>query len=1017
MLGQGARDIESAAINSPAGIYHMVGEGIHHPSQLLTDIYNSYKADLEHPLRHPGYTALDVLGLGTGAGAILDRGLEAGRVVGGTSRWADVAKPIAHTPEAETAVLDQLGPMTPGRQLFQAVLHGSPEQRRLIAQLEKQPGTRFGRASGEKAITQEGKYFSRNLTIRSGQKLMDQLHETFPEVRLPGVWANQGTRIGRARRAAARIETGLSRREALLLVKKYGGKKTSAAEHEAVAMVLRGVRPIDQITFLKGLLAGGKLRGYAVKRTQAWLDRTAKAAQYIDDHHVTTIPSIDKDGKVLHPGDTYVLPKIKDEFPHLQSYVEDARFLSNSRTKSLLAAGALSPEEDFTRRLASKNVIEGRGVIPDLDQLKRSATQLDNIGQHDKAAAKRAELNYWLDRLGQEPVEGQMSMDAMDHLPSVNPILDPELAKHLARVPEKTDFGAQLHEFFRPYKGGKVQEPGSLTHAYTGHVLTKLGGPAPNTAKLVAESYIEAQRFMYLTALRAQLLASAQDTPKGIPEAYRLPIVEDTWKGNFPPGFAFAQDKFMNGVGEDDAEAAGRWFEPLRQILLEPQMAVNHANEWYNATFKNRANSPSMGFLRRKGVPTDVLNAKDLENMKIPGIKWLDRRSLGGLDKQNPLWGAMDRPGVRTAMHAVDVVNEAQKTMLLYLKPSYAFPNMLGNVALTIVHQGFLAPLNLAKTLRIMFTGKGLSKEASHTIKAAMGGGASGVLRSTEKNLRGYATTGGNFLAAQYGKVIDDPFRFSAFLHEARVAGFTSLKDVEKLTTDPAYATNLREVARRANDALIDYEDLGPGEQAILRRLIFFYPWVKGSSKYAYQMAINHPVATSLTGQAGKTGEDWIARELGAVPTWLEGVIPLDHGNKIMNPTSAGILGEPGLAMENVQNFFNGPRKDISFFDSLAPADSAGLALLTGFTSVGHDPNEKPIITALKELEPTPLFGSPSSLYESLTGGPSRVNSIYNGNSKQEALFKYALFGGLTPRTANKNRINYSAYLEDHPHG
>ena len=70
----------------------------------------------------------------------------------------------------------------------------------------------------------------------------------------------------------------------------------------------------------------------------------------------------------------------------------------------------------------------------------------------------------------------------------------------------------------------------------------------------------------------------------------------------------------------------------------------------------------------------------------------------------------------------------------------------------------------------------------------------------------------------------------SAFLYEARRAGFRDWQAIEKLLTDKGHEAELARVTERANREIIDYSRLGPHEREIIRRVIFFYPWVKGST-------------------------------------------------------------------------------------------------------------------------------------------------------------------------------------------
>ena len=692
--------------------------------------------------------------------------------------------------------------------------------------------------------------------------------------------------------------------------------------------------------------------------------------------------------KVTHPGGTYRLSRLKEDAPKdLKDYYDKAKLVADTRESALIAAGRLTHEASFTRRLGSYNVLSGRGLVPDLQKLKHDIVTQTNFGHLDNATKLRSELNYWLKQLNQPIQEGEQT--ALDFTDMPKPILDPELAKLMSRVPEKLDYAARVPDFLRPWRGGKPKVPGSLSHAYTGAIL-RAGGPAPNTARLLAESHIEAQRFLYLNAVRADLIARAHDTPVNIPSKYRLPIVTDYYKGHLPPNFRFAEQVMEEGVtNKDELEAASRWYEPIRQLFFDPGSAL--------------------AYTKARGAPFQTV--QEMEKIPIPGIKWVDKRWLGGLDKQNPLFSLLDFPLGRKLIHTADIVNDATKLMILYLKPSYLIPNMLGNIGLTLVHQGFLAPLNMGKTLALMFTKRGLPHDVIAHIKALMGEGFTGSLEG-ERNLRGLMARASSGAARFYGKIIDDPFRFAAFLHEARLAGFTTLKDVENLVKDGRYQTALHDVATRANDALIDYERLGPAEQSIIRRMVFFYPWVKGSTRYGYHLFINHPFAAAVNVYAGKSGTKYIDEKLGPLPAYEEGLTPLG-GGKVMNLSSASILGTGGQVVENLANLFHGhPNPDMNFISDMAPADLFPYTLLTGQTAIGHKKaSESNFMAALHQAISNPFFGTPSSIYEQATGGPNRNPSLFPGDTLQSTLIRTLGLGGTMPRDFYDRYANYRAYL------
>jgi hypothetical protein len=406
----------------------------------------------------------------------------------------------------------------------------------------------------------------------------------------------------------------------------------------------------------------------------------------------------------------------------------------------------------------------------------------------------------------------------------------------------------------------------------------------------------------------------------------------------------------------------------------------------------------------------------------IPGYKWVDDRTLGFLDKQNPLWSAFEHPIPRMLIKGADAINSIQKDMILYLKPAYAFPNAFGNLFLNIVQQGLFAPVNLAKSFKLF---NGLKPETIEKIRTLMGGGAAEQLKSP--GFAGGVHRVSNAFASGYGKFVDDPFRFASFLHEARLDGFSSQSELEQLLTDPAHADQVEAIANRANEAILNYDRMGPGEQAILRRLVFFYPWLKASTRYAGYFAREHPVMAGMTSPLGQMGEERQKSILGDLPSFMEGAIPFTgRQGSYWNPTakvglasSAAILQEPADLAKIVTNLVSShPNLDLTAFSNLTPVDAAMLALGTAgkISSTRHDVNQSPFVTALHEaFGGNPLFGNSSSLLEQLTGGPASPNAIYNSNSMRDALLKFLVWGTLGPRQVNIPAANYSAWLQQNP--
>jgi hypothetical protein len=504
----------------------------------------------------------------------------------------------------------------------------------------------------------------------------------------------------------------------------------------------------------------------------------------------------------------------------------------------------------------------------------------------------------------------------------------------------------------------------------------------------MAETYTEAHRYMGLRAVRDTLLASSHATPESIPEQYRALVrTNEPIKGvpNMTQAMALST-KAVDDITPHEASLAGKMYEGIRRHVFPTaeDAAKNLPEEDRGKLF----GTSEGGF------------------KPVPGYRWVDKRLLGGLDRTNPLWGAFENPILRKGLRAVDAINAAQKAQILYLKPSYVFPNLMGNVFLSLVHQGFLAPWNLARSAKMF------QKMQPDTVAAIKSLTSEGLVESGLRDTSGIASkiTGtGQKLASRYGKIIDDPLRFAAFTHEAGVSGFHSAEDIDALMREPRFAQERRNISARTNEAMINYERLSPGEEAIARRLIFFYPWVKGSTRYAAYFAKNHPTLTGLQAPVGNMGQQSILHYLGEVPQFAEGLIPFGGKNPNMplvsNPAAATVLSEPADIAEMAQSLLHGGTDQSSPFTQLAPLESALVTLGSGgnLSTVKYPASMSPLEESLHQL----TGGSPfASLYNQLMGrarsGAPPSKSLYPSTSKLDAIMRFALVGSPYPTVYNK---------------
>jgi hypothetical protein len=1027
VASQTVDDLYNTAVHSPKGLYE-TGKAVAQASMGNPEpLINIAKAtghgiveDFRHPLRHPGNTLLDIgaafsLGAGTAA-----RVGEVGRVASAGESASAVARAALKGPKPEARVLEHDG-------------------------VKINAGT-----------------YSRGAALRSTQKLFDRFHARFPEARpLPFGVRTMPERIAKEMATTHRFQELLGRAPAHELAKL--GKGLSTPQQVALRVVAEGVPIADRIAFHENALAGG-LKGRLATSTRRQVQLLKSAATYVHDvagHDAENNPT--------------VMPRIKPEYEDLTHIYQHAHGVAKQReailqdtTKVVRSKGkaervpALAEDVAAGRIGGPARVIHGatfvtrqeatsriaqidRGIASlerQADKLGNSAarssdrrvklTVPDNVQQKAALAAKsEAHLKDAHDLLTEahaareaghitdadlahiqdEAVRLQKRHDAIlratgqaskiktaaqneadraariaqaqklvgqaldsahnlredvagnaGRLAGAEHHFDPEMVPELFRVPYVK--GTPKGALFKPsgWKGGNERAPASVRKSFSGALLTH-GIFRNDTTKLVAESYLEAHRFAALVSHRDEFLQLAHRVPTSDND---VPIRLDALKDKPWPA-AVSKIEDHSHLSPDEVEALGHAYDSLRQDLFPDK------HEFV------------------------------LDPEAHPDVMWIDKRLLGGINEPNPLVGFAGGAG-RTAVKTADTINNASRLAILYLKPSYALPNLLGNAALTLVQQGWAAPKNLAIAARL---DQRLGTEIASKIDTVVGEGMTAALHSHEGPLQKVTNSAANF----WQKGVDTPFRRASFLHEARRFGYKTKADIERLFKDPE---QLDRVTREANAALIDYGRMGRYERDIVRRIAFFYPWLKGSSVYAARFLGTHPQQAAVLGQLGRQGKAQDLKDLGAVPSYAEGIFKVgERGGlpMVINPNSAGILQTPAQLLQTARELTsNHPGSAFQFSQNFTPAVAAVLALLG---RDGVNKNQSALAGAGSQL----VGGLPAvNLVESLLHPPSESQHarVYP-RDRLDAILKFLAGNAIVPTPYNPQAGHAAAYREQHP--
>jgi hypothetical protein len=335
----------------------------------------------------------------------------------------------------------------------------------------------------------------------------------------------------------------------------------------------------------------------------------------------------------------------------------------------------------------------------------------------------------------------------------------------------------------------------------------------------------------------------------------------------------------------------------------------------------------------------------------------------------------------------------------IYLRPAYLVNNWAGNAFMNLVQQGAFAPVNLAKSLVL---DKHLGKRYLAALDQVMGQNSTQVI--TAGRGRGYVASLTDPVARTMGAVADQPFRRSAFLHEARRHGYGKISEVRTLFDkasggDEAALGQIATIGRRAQEEIVKFGHMNDMERSVLRNLVFVYSWIRGAARYAGRFPLQHPIqAASYQALSQNVGQPYLRKNLGGVPSYLVGAVPVGrdkNGDPILinpfalNPLGTGLdLMRAGIGTSKVLrdpgSFDKYSQTDIE--DLLNPLVKSYLEAREGGRPIA-DASEHSIaaVRLAHELQ-HPGSGNlyPTSRKEAL--GRFTVGSLYPRKASQEAI-------------------------------
>jgi hypothetical protein len=1034
-LGQTGADLYHAAVNTPSGVYalgkataadvgYTVGHGgAHNPHPQLAPlgvgIAKATVQDVRHPLRHPGNTLLDFLAAASlGAGTAARVG-EAGRVASASGDVGSIAKALAKGPKPGMRTLTSEG-VTAAKPASRAALTRTA-QRAADRALER---TAAQRPAGKVAQT---------VLPRRVAKWNDQTARVAEAIGKgpAAALAAVGRKLTVPEQAALKVVgEGVPLREQIQFHQARAakaGSRSVARRHEFAA------RALDKAgAFIDDSGAAPKIRGDA-KHLQRIYDETAKVSRSTDmlRQNLGLVTEEASKARISAPGRIIRGADFEAPTPAKLGKPSQALVRQRAQVARLEQLASRSAERDAAKATPYPNVhVTPKGVerpanppraaMPGVDlaqlderiaraEARASQTPIDARDAHEINAAKRSietlrairteatqrggrtpgvpsdmpprgAVSYQTQRLGGALNIAREQLDRMEaaaarrvkptgligaETSTAGDIYVPSKAKvgakGLGRVPRVAPQGTL----------GRPQLPGTVTHPYTG-ALKQAGRERLDTTQLVAEHALETHRFQRLTHLRDVIRPAVHSDLRPNDVVVRLDNLAR--HDSLPQIVQDVLNKHDSGVrlSRDELNTARSAFEKVRSQIVPGKV---------------------------EDLPPDV--QAQLDKLLSEGkVGFVNRNLLGDLAR--PATPLQTVTGSRPVA-ALDAVNNGAKFAILYAKPAYALPNLLGNVALNLVQQG---PVGLVRTLadtsRLSFQ----HPELTARVDELMGEGVSRSIVAGDQGV-GSRIVGG--AASLWGKGVDVPFRRSAFLYEARRLGYRNAGELERLLTDERLQPDLIEATQRATTEIIDYDRLTPMQKEVVRRVVFFLPWVKGATYYAGHFVTSHPLQAEAAGQIGRQGYEQNVKDLGPFPSWFEG--NFKSGSGVVNPASAAILQTPAQVAAALAQLGTG-RAGVGSVGDLSNFLTPALNLILAQTTHTNPATGRPETGGLPQTAmDTIVKGLPQySLVQALRGHPA-PSKLYPPTGKRKALERFAI-GGLARRPYNAADLHRLAELE-----
>jgi hypothetical protein len=743
------------------------------------------------------------------------------------------------------------------------------------------------------------------------------------------------------------------------------GKKLSPAELRALRLVGEET-PVARRLGAQEMRKGRATHPKEQARHQERIDLTKAAMEFLD---------AGPDGKPVFKPEAAKLAKV---FEHLKAASTDREgMLKNlglmddasqqaAKTKvARVAAGATYGKTETPLGIGKVKMgdkvhapgVDGLGMVTAVD--KQAGTV--RVRAYDRGAKAWSEVSYPASDLGR-PSKATIGAEDITASPDAVFIGNPVERSKVSGKPKVSSTGTF----------GRTQKPSSLkksTGASVEHAMER-----NDVTRIVAERHHEAVRLTKIDRVRTRLAHAGEASPRRKDDVF-------VWTDKL-----ISNERIPKEVRSylDNPEGLQK-LNPDEQLSITEQIkkAVFEQHDWRDpetvAAFEKLAKDG-------KGV-------------------FVSRRLMGEYAKRDFNLGQV--PGVKF----VDAVNNAQKLGLVYLKLNYPLIQAVSNTAMNAI-QGAANPVHVTAAVKL---DRAIRPETRAVIDDIAGGGA--VLQAAFEGQGRIARITQKAAHIMSSKV-DTPARRNAFYYEARKAGYNTPEKLEKLISDDKHSGDLGEIAQRMREAIVDYGEMSPFERGVIRRLIFVYPWQKGATKYAGHFLRDHPVQAAVGSQLAAQGKQESDNVFGAVPSYLEGLIPT--GGRAVNPAGFNFFQTPAQIGQGIAGLATGNPASPEGQGFLAPFPGLAIALATQRDDIGRPLNgnlaadvRDSLITsmpvsALARAAANGHEGAAPDLVRSLVGSRASSKTFPDPN---DAYWRF-LLGGLYPRKYDRGALNQNAARE-----